>query len=338
MKALGLSLDQITALGRKADPVILHALSHGNATDFLPCLRYHFRVGGKRMRAAMVILSCLAAEGEVAKSILPAAAVEMIHNYSLVIDDIIDEGKVRRGVPTVRRKFGESTSILIAMSYRETLDDIIQECNHREVIRPLCVQAMKEIIDGERLDLQFEQAGRDEPFLQDHRISQPVFQTYLKMIGKKTASLFRAAAMIGAHSADAGDKVVDQFGAFGWKSGLAFQIMDDVLDIFGKGTGKQKAKDIIEHKLGNAPVLIAIKYLPKGQGDELMRILKSPRVSQDKASRAVELISKTPAEIECKQVANRYLQEAKEHLSSVRDSKYTASLSDLADRVVSRSF
>jgi len=69
-----------------------------------------------------------------------------------------------------------------------------------------------------------------------------------------------------------------------------------------------------------------------------MRILKSPQVSQDKASRAVELISKTPAEIECKEVANKYLQEAKEHLSSVRDSKYTASLSDLADRVVSRSF
>ena len=286
----------------------------------------------------MVILSCLAAGGKLAQSIRAAAAVEMIHNYSLVMDDIIDEGDLRRGMPTVRRKFGEATSILIAMSYRETLDDIIQECNRREVIRQIGVHAMKEIIDGERLDLQFEQFGRDEPFLQEHRISRPVFQTYLKMIGKKTASLFQAAAMIGAHSANASASVVDQMGSFGWKSGLAFQIMDDVLDIFGKGTGKQKAKDIIEHKLGNAAVLIAMRYLPKREGHELMRILRLPRVSQVRASRGVELISRTPAEQECRQIASRYLQDAKEHLGHLQDSKYTASLSELADRVVSRSF
>ncbi len=334
----GLSLGQITALGRRADPVILNALSHGTAPDFVPGLKYHFQVGGKRMRAAMVILSCLANGGKVTESIKPAAAVEMIHNYSLVMDDIIDDGDVRRGMPTVRRKLGESTSILVAMAYREALDDIIQDCSHTELIRRISVQAMKEIIDGERLDLEFEQAGRDEPFLREHRISKPSFQSYLGMIGKKTASLFRAASAIGAYSADATPEIADQFGEFGWKAGLAFQVMDDVLDIFGKHTGKQKAKDVIEHKLGNAAILIAMKYLPTRQGHELMNILKSARVSREMAVKAVALISKTPAELECKQVASDYLREAKDHLRAVPDSKYTASLSELADRVVTRSF
>jgi len=334
----GLSLEQITALGRRADPVILTALSRGTAPEFLPGLKYHFQIGGKRIRAAMVILSCLAAGGSITRSIGPAAAVEMIHNYSLVIDDIIDDGDVRRGMPTVRRKLGESTSILVAMSYREALDDVIRECDHSEVIRRLSVQAMKEIIDGERLDLQFEQAGRDEPFLEEHRISRPTFPSYLKMIGKKTASLFRAASMIGAHSANASSKVATQLGEFGWKAGLAFQVMDDVLDIFGIETGKQKAKDVIEHKLGNAAILIAMKYLPTRQSHELMKILNSPRVSREMAAKSIELISKTPAELECKQVAENYLREAKGHLLVVPDSKYVASLADLADRVVTRSF
>ena len=290
------------------------------------------------MRAAMVILSCGAAGGRISDSVTPAAVVEMIHNYSLVMDDIIDRGDLRRGKPTVRVKFGEAVAILVAMSYREALDELIQQCNRRDVIREISVRAMKEIVDGERLDLQFEQSGREDAFLQENRIERPDFELYLKMIGKKTASLFQAAAEVGAHSASASPSVVKALSTFGWKSGLAFQIMDDMLDIFGKGTGKQGAKDVIEHKLGNAAVLMAIKYLPGREKEELEAILRSPDVSRGRALRAVELISKTPAELECNQVASRYLQEAKEHLSSLADSKYVASLSDLGDRVIARAY
>ncbi len=332
------SLREITLLGRKVDPIILHALSRDTADEFLPCLNYHFRVGGKRMRAAMVILSCGASGGRIADSLRPAAAVEMIHNYSLVIDDIIDRGDVRRDKPTVRRKFGEAMSLLVAMSYRETLDELIQDSHRPDIIRSIGVRAMKEIIDGERLDLQFEQAGRDDTFLAKHRIERPDFQLYLKMIGKKTASLFQAAAAIGAHSAEASPHTVNSLSAFGWKSGLAFQIMDDVLDIFGKGTGKQEAKDVIEHKLGNAAVLTAIRYLSRKDGDELENILKSPRVSRGQAARAIHLVAKTPAELECRQIASLYLQEAKEQLSSLADSKYVVSLSELGDRIIARAY
>src|SRR6266702_4773158 len=117
------------------------------------------------------------------------------------------------------------------------------------------VKTMKEIIDGERLDLLLEQAGRTDPYLVKNRIFDPTFRSYLDMVGKKTASLFKAAGQIGAYAAKAETPVVSALGTFGWKAGLAFQVMDDVLDICGEKTGKQQAKDIIEHKLGNAAIL-----------------------------------------------------------------------------------
>jgi len=333
-----LSLTEIIRVGRKVDPVILRALSQDSAKEFRPSLYYHFQVGGKRMRAAMVMLCCAASGGRIQNALNPAAAVEMVHNYSLVMDDMIDRGEIRRGKPTVRREFGDSTSLLIAMFYREVLDDLIEECPRRAVIRKIAVTAMKEIIDGERLDLQFEQAGRDDPFLTAHRIRKPSFQLYLEMIGKKTASLFQAAAEIGAHSAQTGPRIVQALGSFGWKVGLAFQVMDDVLDICGEGTGKQEAKDIVEHKLGNAAILMAMKYLHEKDKAELQGILTSPRVSGRQAAKAKQLVMKTPAELACKQIASEYLQEAKEHLTVLGRSRYAVTLSDFGDRVIKRAF
>src|SRR5437879_1904971 len=102
-------LDQLTSFGRKVDPVIIQALSRSSNSTFRPALEYHFKVGGgKRMRAALVMLSCAAAGGKLSDALAPAAVVELIHNYSLVMDDIIDHGEVRRGKPTVRAKMGRS--------------------------------------------------------------------------------------------------------------------------------------------------------------------------------------------------------------------------------------
>src|SRR2546427_7119431 len=262
-------LTRFIRLGQRADPVILDALRRGAPADFKPAFSYHFEVAGKRMRAAMVVLSCAAAGGRVERAVKPAAVVEMIHNYSLIMDDLIDRGEVRRGRPTVRVVMGDSIALLVAMYYREILDDLIEQSPASSQIRNVAVKAMKEIIDGERLDLLLEQAGRSDPYLVKDRISNPSFKSYLDMVGKKTASLFKAAGQIGAYSAEAEPRIVNALGTFGWKAGLAFQVMDDVLDICGEKTGKQKAKDIIEHKLGNAAILVAIRYLPRRERLEL---------------------------------------------------------------------
>src|SRR5436309_14047464 len=161
------------------------------------------------------------------------------------------------------------------MFYREVLDDLILTCPATDDVRRIAVSAMKEIIDRERLDLLLEQAGREDPYLLKNRIVQPSFDLYLNMVGKKTAALFEAAGQIGAHAARANRHVVRSLGLFGWKVGLAFQIMDDVLDICGQETGKQTGKDIIEHKLGNAALLTALRYLSRAKKSEILATLRS---------------------------------------------------------------
>jgi len=158
------------------------------------------------------------------------------------------------------------------------------------------------------------------------------------MIGKKTASLFKAAGQIGAYAAKAETGVVNALGAFGWKAGLAFQVMDDVLDICGKKTGKEQAKDIIEHKLGNAAILVAMKFLSSRDRQELKKIISSERVSKKMVTRARGLVDKTPAERDCKEIASGYLEDAKTSLSVLRPSRFKDALSDLADQIVARSY
>ena len=331
-------LARFIRLGQQADPVILDALSRGAPSEFRPALSYHFEVAGKRMRAAMVVLSCAAAGGRVERAIKPAAVVEMIHNYSLVMDDLIDRGEVRRGRPTVRVVMGDSIALLVAMFYREVLDDLIEDLPAHGNVRKVVVKTMKEIIDGERLDLLLEQAGRTDPYLIKNRISNPTFKTYLDMVGKKTASLFKAAGQIGAYAANAETRIVNALGTYGWKAGLAFQVMDDVLDICGEKTGKQQAKDIIEHKLGNAAILIALRFLSRKDREELKKIVGSERVSTQMLKKARSMVNKTPAERECREIAMKYLEDAKASLSVLKPSPFKVALSDLADQVVARSY
>lgn len=272
------------------------------------------------------------------QALKPASVVEMIHNYSLVMDDLIDRGEMRRGKPTVRVLLGDSVALLVAMFYREVLDDLIQSCVAKDKVRQSAVRVMKEIIDGERLDLLLEQSGRQDPYLISHRVTVPSLALYLDMIGKKTASLFEAAAEIGGYAAGGDAETVKALGAFGWKAGLAFQIMDDVLDICGKTTGKPLAKDVIEHKLGNAAILVGMKFLARDGKSELARILASERVSSRMMSRARALVMSTPAETVCREIGQKYLEEAKNHLSGLKDSVYKKDLALLSDKIVARTF
>ena len=331
-------LTEFIRLGQQADPVILDSLTRGAPVDFKHALSYHFEVAGKRMRAAMVVLSCVAAGGRAKSAVKPAAVVEMIHNYSLIMDDLIDRGEVRRGRPTVRVVMGDSIALLIAMYYREVLDDLIERSPASSQIRKVAVKSMKEIIDGERLDLLLEQAGRTDPYLIENRMSNPNFKSYLDMVGKKTASLFKAAGQMGAYTAKAEPRIVNALGTFGWKAGLAFQVMDDALDIFGEKTGKQQAKDIIEHKLGNAAILVAMRFLPPRERLELMKIIGSERPSKQMVARAISILNMTPANRECKEIAMRYLEDAKKSLAALKPSPSKDALSELADQVVARSY
>ena len=204
-------------------------------------LRYMMEIGGKRIRPRLCLLAYSLFKEEMNQSILgPAAALEVFHSFTLIHDDIMDKADVRRGVPTVYRKWDENTAILsgdvmsiesyklIAKAPAEVLPQALD----------LFSTTAAQVCEGQQYDMDFE----DEE-------SVPM-EAYLKMIGLKTAVLIACSAKMGALIGGADDRTCDLLYRFGYDLGLAFQIADDWLDtyadpdVFGKAIGG----DILNNK------------------------------------------------------------------------------------------
>jgi len=329
-------IDTLSRAGREADAVILRYLERGAPRDFLPVVLHQVEAGGKRVRSALSMLCCEATGGDRAAALCPAAMIELVHNYSLVADDIIDCGEIRRGLPTVRAKYSDAMALLVAMHYREVLDEIADDCPRSDAMRKLMIETIKATIEGERLDILFEQAGRDEDYIVKHRCKNVSWDLYFEMIGKKTAALIRASCLAGCLAASASDDATDALAGYGWKIGLGFQVADDFLDIFGEKTGKEKGKDIIEHKLGNAVIISALEELSDRKAKGMLAILRSSRVNASKLKEAMELINGTGAKTRTYRLAEKLVNEGKAKLKILPESSAKTALVQLADFIATR--
>jgi geranylgeranyl diphosphate synthase type I len=328
----------LTSLGKAVDPIMLSYIEKGADACFIPILKHQILAGGKRVRAALTILSCEAAGGEKSIAFKPAALIELIHNYSLIMDDIIDHGEIRRGKPTVRAKYSDVMAILAGMFYREVLDEIVDDCPNSTEMRKLMINAIKETIEGERLDILFEQAGRGEEYIKKHRYKNVSLNLYFKMISKKTAALIKSACLAGGLSASASNEKLEALGNFGWNIGLAFQVVDDILDIYGEKTGKERGKDIIEHKLGNIAVLFSLKELNEKEKIKLLNILRKPKVSRIDLNKALKLIEKTKAREKAYNLGQSFINEGKKAILNLQDSEAKSKLLSLADFILNRAY
>ena len=204
-------------------------------------LRYMMEIGGKRIRPRLCLLAYSLFKEEMNQSILgPAAALEVFHSFTLIHDDIMDKADVRRGVPTVYRKWDENTAILsgdvmsiesyklLAQAPAEVLPKALE----------LFTTTAAEVCEGQQYDMDFEDME-----------SVPM-EDYLKMIGLKTAVLIACSAKMGALIAGADDRTCDLLYRFGYDLGLAFQIADDWLDTYSdpKVFGKAIGGDILNNK------------------------------------------------------------------------------------------
>ena len=204
-------------------------------------LRYMMEIGGKRIRPRLCLLAYSLFKEEMNQSILgPAAALEVFHSFTLIHDDIMDKADVRRGVPTVYRKWDENTAILsgdvmsiesyklLAQAPAEVLPKALE----------LFTTTAAEVCEGQQYDMDFEDME-----------SVPM-DDYLKMIGLKTAVLIACSAKMGALIGGADDRTCDLLYRFGYDLGLAFQIADDWLDTYSdpKVFGKAIGGDILNNK------------------------------------------------------------------------------------------
>ncbi|EMA42471.1 polyprenyl synthetase family protein [Halococcus saccharolyticus] len=230
----------------------LEAVCEASEPDDLAAQLEHVALsGGKRVRPTVTVLACEAAGGEGEDAVDFAVGIELVHNASLVVDDIIDESDVRRGTDSAWAAFGHGSALIASDGL---LGEAFALFATDERAMEVVSEAMVELGEGEATEL----------------VAQPTTQTeYMELARRKTGALFRAAAQLGAVAADADDATVAAFGDYAEGVGVAFQIRDDVLDAtadaddLGKPTGQDSEMD--------RPSLVEVTDLAPEEANDLAR-------------------------------------------------------------------
>ncbi|MEP6793505.1 MAG: polyprenyl synthetase family protein [Saprospiraceae bacterium] len=218
-----------------------HQLS-GDPDSLYAPIRYINRMGGKRIRPVLLLMAYNQWYDDIAPALPAALALEYFHNFSLMHDDIMDEASLRRGIETVHIKFGRNLAILSGDAMLIKCFELLLEAGRKNNTDSAICSAMSSaaliICEGQQMDMDFE------------LFESPSEQDYIEMIRKKTACLLGTSLKIGSLLAGASVEVAGILYNYGENIGIAFQIRDDILDVFGdtKLTGKHKGGDIIRGK------------------------------------------------------------------------------------------
>jgi geranylgeranyl diphosphate synthase type II len=235
---------------------------------------YVLSMGGKRIRPALTLMACNLFSEDVTPAIQPALGLEVFHNFTLLHDDIMDRADVRRGRPTVHKKWNDNTAILSG--------DVMQIASYQLVantpveflksVLDLFSKTAAEICEGQQYDVDFE--NRDEVKAEE----------YLEMIRLKTAVLLGCALKTGAWIGGAGEEDAQNLYDFGINIGLAFQLKDDLLDVYGDEAtfGKKIGGDI----LCNKKTFMLIKALKLAKGNDAEELQKWLKISDGNLSNA----------------------------------------------------
>lgn len=289
-----------------------------------PLLRHGIQLGGKRLRPAMHLL-CAEAIGKADEdNIVIATVLEMVHTATLVHDDILDAADTRRHVSTINSQWNDHTGLLLgdylfAQSFRlaATLSSTAACQWIGEAARLVCEGELRQVLHRNHLELDLE--------------------TYLSMIRGKTAELCRVACQLAGVFANAPAETTRSIAEFGNKIGIAFQIADDYLDLWGNdaAVGKTLGTDIAQGKI-TLPLIRLMETVDDSQRKELHKILSGP-VDQ-RVERILPWLHNSDAENYTSEMARRFQRQAIDHLSVLPDSPAKRSLIAIAQFAVDRRF
>lgn len=284
-------------------------------------LTYVVRGGGKGIRPALTLLAGRFYHYDL-KYLLPmAASVELMHTATLVHDDAIDKSVVRRGQPTINKMWGDEDAILLGDYLFAKAGEFVSDTESPRVIK-LFSQTLATISSGEINQL-----------LDAFKIRQ-TREDYFRRIARKTASLFCLATESGAILSRASEESVKQLREYGQNLGIAFQIVDDILDFTGteEKLGKPVGSDLTQGTL-TLPAMLVLERLP---GDNPVRRALAHKGNQKYVAEAIRLIKSSPIVDECYQTAADYCARARENLKGLPESDARQSLISLADYVLER--
>jgi len=291
---------------KKVEKILVEAFKDRKPDSLYKPVKYILSTGGKRLRPLLVIFSTKAVGGNFSVVYNASVAVELLHNFTLVHDDIMDNADKRRGMLTLHKKYDDSTAILagdglLSVAYEYLLKD----CNGKtkEVISAF-TKGLIEVCEGQSLDKDFETT--DNVTIDEYKL----------MIMKKTAAMFEMCCTVGALLGGGSPKEIKAVSLFGKNIGIAFQIQDDLLDISGdeKKFGKKVGGDLIEGK----KTFLFIKALSKAKGNDkkkLIKVIKNNGIKPQKVNMYKHLYEKLGvienAKAEIKFYTNRALRSLK---------------------------
>ncbi len=271
---------------------------------------YHIETGGKRLRALLTLGAAkLCGYSKGSRDVNLAACVELIHSATLMHDDVIDEGIVRRGKETLNKVWDNHSSVLIGDYLLSRCFEMMVEDGSLEVLKLLSSTSSK-IAQGEVLQLQ-------------HKGEIDMLEeTYLKIISAKTADLFAAAAKVGAILSNADTKKKDALEFYGRNLGLTFQIADDTLDYNSdlKLFGKKIGQDFFEGKI-TLPTILLFQKLKSDEKKLLVELFKKDTRNSNDFKKVISLIKKYNIIKECHQKARHYINLASNSLMVFHNSK-----------------
>lgn len=288
---------------------------------------YIVKSGGKRLRPFLVLASAKAVGAKFSDVYNAAMAVELLHNFTLVHDDIMDNAEKRRGKPTIHKIYDESTAILTgdnltAYSYKSLLKDCKNNCV--EVVNTF-TQGIIEVCEGQSFDELFE--IKNNVSISD----------YKKMIFKKTASLSGMCCSIGAQLGRGSKEEVKSLFSYGKNLGMAFQIKDDFLDIFGdeKKFGKLVGGDLLEGK----KTYLLLRALEKAKGKNkksLQFVIKNNGISKSQIQHYKNIYLELGVDLDAKKEIKNYTKRALQSLKILKDKESIELLTWLANSLIGR--
>ncbi len=296
-------------------------------------IRYTLQLGGKHVRPRLVLLTTKMCESNPDLALPAAKAVELLHVFTLIHDDIMDKADTRRGKLTVAKKWDENIAILsgdalfgIAL---EQLNEIasIPELSKEQVqgVFSTFLKAVRIVCEGQSLDMSFEDridVSKDE---------------YITMIGAKTAALIAASSELGARVAGVSDELITAAYEFGWNIGTAFQIQDDYLDAVGDAqkTGKKVGGDILEGKKTYL-TLTALENASAEMKSELLDIIQKDEKSDADVARVIAIYRETGTLDQTEQSIQKYYSVALDNLGKFPDNDARNEIKSLVNQLMQR--
>ncbi|PAV13331.1 phosphoesterase [Methanosarcina spelaei] len=318
-------VDEIKKRSVHVDAAIDELLPVAHPEELYKASRYLVDAGGKRLRPAVLILVA-EATGSDLKSVLPAAvAVELVHNFTLIHDDIMDKDDVRRGRPAVHMIWGEAGAILAGDTLYSKAFSILSKVQNEPSRILKCMDILSktctEICEGQWLDMDFEKR---------EKVSKA---EYIEMVEKKTSVLYAAAAKIGALLGGASDETAEALSEYGRLIGIGFQMYDDVLDMVTpqEVLGKVRGSDLMEGK----HTLIIIDAFEKGVK---LDIFGKGEATQEETDEAVRTLTECGSIDYVKNLAISYINEGKAKLDALQDCPEKELLLQIADYMISRKY